>query len=369
MAAHRILFPFASLYGAAAVPLAVASMLGTMPPVPGLATPAGHAHEMAFGFALAVVAGNQLGPVRRSTLALVAGLWLLARGTFLVAPTSLAAALAGGAFAALVAGQLASRVTARVRKWRNRALPVAVVSLCAAAVAMEAATHLGAHAAQGIVLLEAVMLLAFLMFFMGGRIIAPAAAGQAWREGSDLAARVQPRIEGFLVVAMLAALVALPLGAVRGAGAGCVLAAVAGAVRLARWRPWRWPPRRDLFGLATGYAWLIAGVAALGGALMAQARPVAAIHVITVGAMGTLTVQVMALTWARLARRDPATLVLPAIAIGSIAVAALARLAAAIDPSSAAPALWIAAAGWSAAYLLLLASFAAMPRRAGRPGT
>ena len=352
---------------AIALPLSVASMLGAMPAVPGLATPTGHAHEMLFGFALAVVAGNQLGPVRRPMLAALAGLWIAARVAFLVAPASLVAALAGGAFAAILASQLAPRITARIRKWRNRALPVAVASLCAAAIGMEAAIHLGSPSAQRAMLLEGVLLLAFLMLFMGGRIIAPAAAGHAWREGGDLAARVQPRLEGAIVLAMLGALVSLALDAATVAGISCAVAALAALVRLARWRPWRSWRRADLAGLSLGYAWVVAGVAALAAALVAKASPVAAIHVVTVGGVGTLTVNVMAITWARLARHDPATLRGPAIATACIALATAARLAAALDAPRAAGWLIAAAAAWTAAYLLLLATFAALPRGAGRP--
>ena len=61
---------------------------------------------MLFGFTLAVVAGNQLGPMAKPRLALLAGLWLIARAAFLCTPQSVAAAATNIAFAALIAAQL-----------------------------------------------------------------------------------------------------------------------------------------------------------------------------------------------------------------------------------------------------------------------
>lgn len=88
-----------------------------------------------------------------------------------------------------------------------------------------------------------------------------------------------------------------------------------------------------------------------------------ALHVVTVGAMGTLTINVMALTWARLARRDPAREVLPAWSTGLVALATLARVAADFGWVQPRALLWTAAGCWSVAYLLLLVLFARMPRR------
>jgi uncharacterized protein involved in response to NO len=357
IAAHRAFFPAAALYAACALPLSIVAMQGRVA-LPGLAFPAGHAHEMLFGFALAAVAGNQLGPLPRGILATFLGAWIAARFSFVAVPGSWFAALANATVAGLLAWRLLPRVTAPIRKWRNRALPVAVMALCAAAVAMEASLRLGTPGLSSRMLLAGVLLLALLMAFMGGRIIAPAAAGQAYREGGNLAARVQPRLEAFLIVALGTACAAVLLGAVTLAGALVLASGFAVAVRLARWRPWRLGARRDLLGLAAGYTWLAVGLATLGLALLRGGRPVTAIHVVTIGALGTLTIQVMALTWARLARRDPARLRLPAIGSLLVALATVARVLADADPARRDAWLATAAAAWSGAYALLLLVFA-----------
>jgi uncharacterized protein involved in response to NO len=364
---HALFFPAAAAYAAFALPASIASMLGLAPPIPGLAFGAGHGHEMLFGFALGVVAGNQLGPTPTGRLAALFGAWAIARVAFLAAPHSLLAALASGIFALLLALQLAPRLFGRAKKARNRALPLTLVALCASALAIQVALHLGSYRVQQGVLLVGLLLLGLLMLFMGGRIIAPAAAGQFYRQGEDLAARVQPRIEGWLIVVMLVAVVAGAIGLWPVAGTGAIAAGLLAVVRMARWRLWSIRGRPDLACLGLGYGWLALGLVGLGVALIAGQRITTALHVITVGSIGTLTINVMALTWARLARRDPARERLPIWATAFIALATLARVFADFGVGEPKAMLLAAAACWSAAYLLLVAFFVRTRRVVARP--
>ena len=100
------------------------AMAGIVPSLPGLRTPLGHAHEMLFGYALAVVAGNQLGPMGVARLSVLAGLWALARVAFLATPLSTAAAATNIAFAVLLALHVAPRLLVAAKKRRNQALPL-----------------------------------------------------------------------------------------------------------------------------------------------------------------------------------------------------------------------------------------------------
>lgn len=361
MPAHALFFPAAAAYAAASVPASVAAMLGAGPAIPGLAFPAGHAHELLFGFALAAVAGNQLGPTPRPVLALLLGLWLAARVAFLAAPMHVTSAVLNGAFAATLAWQIAPRAFGHPKKLRNRSLPVTVVALCIMGAITGISLHAGPAPMQQAALVVAILLLGLLMLFMGGRIIAPAAAGQAYREGGNLAARVQPRLEGTLIAAMFLAIAAAAAGALALAGAAVAVAGVVALVRMARWRLWTLRTRPDLVCLGLGYGWLAVGLFAVGVALVRQAHLVTALHLVTVGAIGTLTVNVMALTWLRLARRDPARAVLPVWSTALVAVAVVARVAADFVPERG-PWLAAAAGSWSAAYVLLLALFSRVRR-------
>ena len=295
-------------------------------PLSVLWMPQWHAHEMLFGFALAVVAGNQLGPAAGTRIALLFGAWVLARIAFFLSPTGSTAALANAAFAGLLALQVAPRLLRSAKKWRNRALPAVLVALCVAA----AAVHIRAG----------VLLFAALMLFMGGRILAPMVAGQLQRQGMVLGPRVQPRLEGALLVTMAGALAWTPLAALAGALA---------AVRMARWRLWALRGRRDLLCLGAGYAWLAAGLVGFG--LSEDTR---LMHLITVGALGTLTFNVMALSWLLRARRDPAQFA--SIVWGTLLLAAATVLRVFQY--------WEAAAAcWSAAYLLLVLLFISAGRK------
>ena len=286
---------------------------------------------MLFGFALAVVAGNQLGPASRTRVRLLFALWLLARATVLFLPSAEVAAAANGAFALALAAQVAPRLARAAKKWRNRALPAVLVALCVATAAL----HVRA----------AVLLLAMLMLFMGGRILAPMVAGQLERQGRRLGPRVQPRLEGTLLAAMASALLWNPL---------CVAAGALAAVRLARWRLWALRGRPDLWCLASGYAWLALGLVAFGVAAGLGRGESAALHLITVGAVGTLTFNVMALSWLLKARQEPSRSRLIVAGTGLLAAAVVLRLLE----------VYVAAAlCWSAAFMLLLAIFLQAPAR------
>ncbi len=356
LAAHEAFYPAAAAYAALLLPVSVLALTGLAGIFPGVREPVGHAHEMLFGFALAVVAGNQLGAASSGRVLALLFIWAAARAAFLAAPSSLLADILNAAFAGGLAVSVVPRLFASAKKMRNRALPAVLASLCVAAVAWQVARHTGPGAVQRIVVPMTVVLFAWLMLFMGGRIIPAAVAGQLHRQGEPLQARVQPRVEAALILSGVVALAALaapgghPLAALALAVAGALAAA-----RLVRWRLWALRGRADLLCLAAGYAWLCAGLFALSLSIAFGRYASAALHVITVGALGTLTLNVMAQSWLLKARRA---------AEGSSPhiVAATALLGAAtvlrVYASFSGAAWLLAAAGcWALAFALLLLLF------------
>jgi uncharacterized protein involved in response to NO len=200
--------------------------------------------------------------------------------------------------------------------------------------------------------------LALLMLFMGGRLIAPTVAGQLHRQGGKLDARVQPSIEGGLIVAMTIAAAASvfassPLLVMLAAAATAVSGALS-AVRLVRWRLWALRSRPDLLCLAAGYGWLALGLLLYGAALAAGRYQAAALHIITVGALGTLTLNVMAMTWTLKARQDPSRDRVRVGATVLVGVAAMARVLAGLEVFDNQMLLLIASTAWSSAFALLL---------------
>ncbi|MFW5926752.1 MAG: NnrS family protein [Wenzhouxiangella sp.] len=351
---ETIFFPAAALYGGLALPVSVHGMLGGQWAPPGLVSPTGHAHEMFFGYALAVVTGflvNRLGAIG---LTLLLGLWLAARIAFLFAPGSAAALGTNIAFALAVALTAAPRFMKAAKKSRNRVIGPLVIALCTAGVAFQLVAPAGGSPARYAVLATAVVLFAMLMLFFGGRLIAPAAAGAIEKTGGMLTARVQPRIEGAILLAMAAATALTLLPGLRpGAGAMLVIAGILALVRLARWRLWRARGRMDLYCLGVGYAWLGTGLVLLGAARGFDfgLSPAAATHAITVGALGTLTTNVMARTRLLRLRIDPASKASwLAFVTAAMSTAAVARVLAPHDVGS----LAVAATAWLLATFTLL---------------
>jgi uncharacterized protein involved in response to NO len=297
VAGNVVFFPMATAYAIFVLPASVFAMLGLTGALPALASTTGHAHEMLFGFALAVIVGNQIGPVSRLRLALLTGLWVIARATFLCAPQSIVAAAANIAFAALLVMQFAPRLLGAAKKWRNQALPLVLTAICVSSIAFQLARQAGFAGAEHTILDVAVLLFALLLLFMGGRLIGPTIAGEFFRQGGKLDARVQPRIEGGLIIVMAVAVAAL---------------------------------------------------------LFASFRPLALLAAAAT-TVGTLTLNVMAMTWTLKARQDPSRATVRVAATILVGGAALARVLAGLGVLDPQVLFVMASMLWSSAFALLLA--------------
>jgi uncharacterized protein involved in response to NO len=333
----------------------VLAITGAADITPTLANPQAHAHEMLFGFALAIVAGNQLGTARGLFVVAMLLLWAAARVAFVLAPAQALAAVLNAAFAGLLGYRVVPRLLGAAKKWRNRALPALIGGLCIAAAYWQLARYANESGVPRALVLAVVLLFATLLLFMGGRIIAPAVAGQLHRQGRALQARVQPRLEGGLIGCgmLAAALVWIPV-ATRLTAATAAVAGLLTLVRMGRWRLWALRGRPDLYCLAAGYGWLGVGLVAFGAALGFGRYETAALHLITVGALGTLTLGVMATLWLSQARRSPASSAILAWATGLIAASTLLRACGALYAGA-----WplASAACWTAAFASLLVIF------------
>ncbi|TDT40250.1 uncharacterized protein involved in response to NO [Halospina denitrificans] len=345
---HRLLFPAACLYAAIALPLSMATILAGWSWTPGLAG-SHHGHEMIFGFALAVIAGYTLGPQPARWLFPLFGLWLAARLGYALAPGFWLSQLLSPTFALLLAWRVVPRFNA-AKKWRNRMLVPLMLALCGLPLLW---LLLGITPLPGatVLLHTGVVLLLLLMTFMSGRLIAPAVAGTLEKRGITQEARVQPRIEAALILMLGAAALAVLLPLPSWLSGPLLLAAgVLILVRTLRWRLWLCPERPDLLGLAVGTLWLGIGAGGFGIALMLNQGPSALLHLITVGALGTLTIGVMLRLHYHATRRQPPPVGLLLITLGAVALAALPRLAAGPSPWDAPTLLWAAAGAWSLAY-------------------
>jgi uncharacterized protein involved in response to NO len=193
VAAERLFFPAAATYGALVVPLSVHGMLSGNPALPGLAGITGHAHELLFGYALAVVAGFLVTRTSQARLAWLFGAWVAARVAFLALPGSSWSLAADVAFAALLATFAAPQFLKGAKKLRNKAFAPLLIALCLAVPAFQLGLLTGHGWLQFLALQEAVLLFALLMLFMGGGSSHPrrpgpsSAPADTWRRGSSRA--------------------------------------------------------------------------------------------------------------------------------------------------------------------------------------
>jgi uncharacterized protein involved in response to NO len=360
--ANTFFFPAAAIYSALVVPWWTLSYAGLLPGPPAFLTPAGHAHEMIFGFAMAVVAGYLLGPQPVRVTLLLASTWIVARVSFLGWPGSWVSTISGSVFAVGFALRVVPRFGLAAKKWRNKTIApiVALLGILTAAGAWAGGAPGGYGPVAHLIYVETLLVLAVLLFFMGGRIIAPAVAGHMQRRRLPAEARVQPRIEGTVLVLLLAAVVLTPMMSPlldQAAGALLIVAGALTAVRLARWRMWHCRRRPDLLVLALGYGWLAAGLVLTGVAFSTPRVPVtAALHAIAVGALGTLTLVVMARTRLLYRFRDANVLPVAHVAALLISGAAVARVwPGMVDVGPHGMTFMLVAAGlWALAFMLLL---------------
>jgi len=291
-AGFRPFFLLASAWAAIAVPVWLAAyahgyvLRGPMPAM------FWHAHEMVFGFGMAAVTGflltaipNWTGrlPVRGMPLALLAMLWLAGRIAMLVPGLELLDLAFAAALIVVVARELIAG-----RNWRN--LPMlAALALLLAGNSMVHLHALGIAylAPDGIRL--GIATLCMLIALVGGRFVP--SFTRNWLAKARLALPM-PAAEGvFDRVALLLTLLALASWVLRAAFSSWLLlaAGVALALRLSRWRGLSTVREPLLFVLHLGYGWLALGLVLLG----FDAGSAAALHALTVGAIGTMTLAVM----------------------------------------------------------------------------
>ncbi len=355
--ASGVFFPLASTYAMVALPASVHALTTGRSMLPGFATPLCHAHELLFGYTLAVATGFLLNRVPAWWVAGLLIAWLGGRVAFLAAPYSALADVTNIAFAVGFAAAGASRFFPAAKKWRNQVFGLNIIVLGSAAVVAQVMVSDASISLIYLATYEAVLMFALLMLLMGGRFIAPAAAGHIEKRGGILDARVQPRLEGALIVLLIGAAVAFLFpGADYLSGPLLFACGVVASVRLLRWRLWECRDRPDLIALGVGYLWLAIGLMLVGASLAVTGSIKVALHAITIGAIGTLTLAVMSRTWMQRSGVDPSQskvfILMPAL----IAGAAILRLGSGIAGTDSAPAMqMLAAAAWAAAFVIIIA--------------
>lgn len=335
-----------------------------------------HMHEMLFGYLAAVMTGfiltaipNWTGrlPLSGWPLAGLVALWVLGRLACTLVGNPPAAAALDLVFPAVLAFVIWREVLAG-KNWKNA--PVAVmITLFGLSNALHHAEATG-FIAQGLGPRVALAAAAVLIALIGGRIVP--SFTRNWlvkKHHSSLPASFGPVDKAALLGAVVAALswVAVPDSVVT--GTLLILAGILLSARLLRWRSGSTAGEPIVLILHIGYGWLALAFLLLGISRITPAIPeTAALHALTAGAIGTMTLAVM--TRASLGHTGRAIVADGATLAIYIAVTAGAVLRVAAPFAGDLYAGFLVGGGvlWSASFLLFAVRYAPIlfgPRRSG----
>jgi uncharacterized protein involved in response to NO len=361
-AGFRPFFLGASIWAAVAIPLWLGAYAEGLVLPTKLAPPIWHAHEMVFGYAAATVAGflltaipNWTGrmPLQGGALATLVLLWVIGRlGVLLSAEIGApAATVADLCFPAVFLAVVAREILAG-KNWRNLPMLGALSLLLLGNLLVHLDTLDLAETAELGNRIGLVTLL-MLISLVGGRIVPsftrnwltkarPEAAPPAPAGRFDLAA---------LVVTGLASLIWTIAPDAAPTPWAALAAGIALALRRSRWRGHHTLPEPLLVILHIGYGWLALGLLLLGlNGLTDMFPATTALHALTVGAVGTMTLAVMTrASLGHTGRPLSAGPVTKAVYV-LITVAALLRILSPLAGSQIDLALWLAGAAWSCAF-------------------
>jgi uncharacterized protein involved in response to NO len=408
----RPFFFLAALFAVGVVPLWLLTVFGIIPGPSGEAggsvdVSTWHAHEMIFGYTMAVIAGFLLTAVSNWTggretlvgkkLLGLAGIWVLGR-IVMATPTTTGLllqrrelyALIDLPFIPLLMIALARPLIA-AKNWRNLVMlaVLGALFLCNLTVHLDALglTSLGMGKSATRVSIDVVIFLCLLitgrvlpMFTRNALAISASSSG-----GGDPNPRKEEKIEShpifekLMIAAMVGVLttdiVTARHGDSQNVGAWAAgLAGIITFVRAARWGTSRTLKHPLLWILHAGYGWIGIGLLARATTPLLHLPLMSSLatHALTLGAIGALTLGMMARvalghTGRPLVATRPMT-----IAFLSITVAALARVAVPLFwPSTYGPALIAAGLLWTVAFVIFLAVYTSIlfaPRVDLNPG-
>ncbi len=364
-AGFRPFFLAAGLWAPASLALWLLFLFGYVAP-PTAADPLlWHMHEMLFGFGVAAVAGFLLTAIPNWTGRLplqgwpLVVLWLLwVAGRVIGLASNLSGPIIGAAIDLSFLAALLAAITREIvagRNWRNLPMVAALTLLLTANALMQAqAIGLAETATSGVRLGLAVLLI--MIALVGGRIIPSFTRNWLAKRGDARLPGAFGAVDRFALAATVLGLTAwvaaLPPMIV---GPLLIVAGLAAAIRLARWRGRLTFSEPLLLVLHVGHGWLAIGLAMLGTSEVWHALPSSsALHALTVGAIGTMTLAVMTrATLGHTGRELTAGLGTMAI-FALINGAAVARVGAGLSDGGYLSLLALAGAAWIGAFVLFV---------------
>ncbi len=357
----RPFYLLASIFAALSVPLWALQFTGRLP-APALPGAIWHAHEMIFGFALAVITGFLFTAGRNWTgrptptgapLVALALLWVAAR-VLAYSPWTVASAAANAVFAFAVAAALAMAFigAGNRRNYFFIALMASfgVATLTVHLVALELLAMpgwLGIQLALDMVLI--------IMVVMAGRVVPMFTNNAVTQAGASRHPLIE-RAAHLTAVGVLAADLLLPDS--MWLAAALLVCCVVQTGRWLLWRPWKTLGHPLVWVLHLAYLWIAIHLALRAAALQGWMPGSLATHALTVGAIGGLIIGMMTRTAGGHTGRPLVADRLDVASYLCIAAAALVRvLLPLLVPSAYMPAIMVSAVLWSAGFGLYAVSY------------
>lgn len=325
-----------------------------------------HVHEMLFGFLPAVITGFLLTampnwtdrpPLRGTPLLALLALWLAGRLTIAMPwPTPLVSALIDAGYLAVLAAIVWREIIAG-KAWDRAPIGI-VISLYAAANILFHVLALGGSETD---LPErmAVALMMLLLTLIGGRVTPSFTSDYLAERGRPDQLSSFSRFDGLtILLTAVAALSWVIQPQAITTGWFLIIAGLANIVRLSRWRGWATWREPIVLILHVGYGWLAFSLLIIGGSILGFGlKPADAVHALTTGAVGAMTMAVMTRASLGHTGRPKEADRLTVLIYMLVNLGALLRV---FGPMTGLPAnlmLGAAAAAWSAAYLLFAAVY------------
>lgn len=371
----RPFYLLASVFAVLSVPLWALQFSGLLGHA-YLAGPMWHAHEMLFGFTLAVIVGflftagrnwtNQPTPTGW-TLAALAALWIAAR-VLVLTPWATAAMLANVAFPLAAAVALAIPFV----KARNRRNYFFVALLGAFSIAA-AVVHLSAMGITAVPASRALQtgldMVLFIVAVMGGRVIPMFTNNGVTGAAATRTPAVEKAALGSVLALLVADALTLPDGLLAAIAA---VACIAHAWRWTLWQPWRTWRVPLLWVLHLAYFWLPLHLALRAAAALGLVAASFATHALTVGAIGGLVIGMMTRTARGHTGRPLRADRFETAAYALVLLAAVVRVALPlVAPALTVDAVVASAALWSTGFAIYAVRYwpvLTRPRLDGRPG-
>jgi uncharacterized protein involved in response to NO len=245
------------------------------------------------------------------------------------------------------------------RNWRNAALPVLVLILGALAIGLILAASTNVDFEPRHIAWISVDLITLIMVIVGGRVI-PAFTRNAL---PDARVRSYAWLEWLALASTAAVVVADAGGWAMATSLIAFAAGLANGIRLLGWSSASTRRHPLLLVLHAGYGWVGVGLVFR----LVDPAGDAALHALTTGAIGTLTLGMMSRVALGHTGRPLVAAPPTVVAFILVQVAAVFRLGSQPSPEI----LTAAAASWTLAFLLFVATYAPIlvrPRADGRPG-